>query len=125
MAERIIDHTKQAIMDLDDLTGTDKDKDEDEDDESTMEVKNKPVSKQPTITCHKRSATMTSPKQRKHKQPKRNTPPANAALSAPEDTLSATDSLGGGPSRRPSRRPAPSRKARKNEEYRQSDTQDK
>ena len=121
MAERIIDRTKQAIVDLDDLTNTDKDEDKDKDNKSIVEVENEPVSKQSIMTRHKRSATITSPKQRKYKQLKRNAPSANAALSASEDILSATDSLDGGPSRRPSRRPAPSRKARKNEEYRQSD----
>ena len=67
-----------------------------------MEVVSESTNNQPAATRRKRSAT----KAEKSQAAKDESPP-----SAPENTLSATDSLGGDPSRRPHRRPAPSRMA--------------
>ena len=85
---------------------------ENKDDGSNLEIKSEDkTNNQPTpiTTYRKRSATVTSLKQRRHKQLKTNTPP-----SAAKGTLSTTDFLRGGPSRRLSRRLVPLRKVRDN-----------
>ena len=82
---------------------------------------NKPIiyintgSEPATTRCRKRAATNTSPKQRRHKQPKKRSPPS--------DALSATDSLGEEPSRRPSRRQKPIFKVREKQQ-REKDEED-
>ena len=113
MAERIIDRTEQPVVGIGDL---------DEDDiaqlDAAMEANSESDISEPlddeeepatatatTKIYRKRAATLSSPKQRKHKQLKTSAPP-----SAFEDT----DSHGGEPSRRPSRRPMPTLKVREN-----------
>ena len=91
LAERIINGIEKPLIDVNDSADNNRES----------------VEPALTITRRKRVATNSCPQQRKHKQAKRRALPLSL-----KDTLSATNSLGRGSSRRPSRRREPTFKVR-------------
>ena len=76
LAERIIDRTEKSIIDVNDV-------DEVHEEADAIDVNSEsdrdPANTEPTTSTHrKRAATLSSPKQRKHKQPKTTLPSASS-----------------------------------------------